>query len=97
MYKIDLDYMEWARNVKPQLPSFISDRVTLPSQTIPGQQESPIDEAVLDCCQERLNDHDRALVRYCKFYMALMANEILKETPMTDICQAFGKCSRGIV
>ena len=43
-----------------------------------------------------MTDKDTKLVRYCKFHMALMANFILKETPMKEICDIF-ECNRGIV
>jgi DNA polymerase theta len=44
-----------------------------------------------------LTPEDLKLIRYCKFYMALMANEVLKESPITEICAAFGNCNRGQV
>lgn len=49
------------------------------------------------CLAEKMTDADTKLVRYCKFYMALMANYILKETPVPEICLLFGNCSRGVV
>jgi hypothetical protein len=36
---------------------------------------------------QNLSPEDERLVRYCKFYMALIMNEILKETPINEICQ----------
>jgi len=39
------------------------------------------------CLAEKMTEADFKLVRYCRFYMALMANQILKETPMPEICQ----------
>ncbi len=32
---------------------------------------------------QRLTPEDQKLVRYCKFYMALIMNEILKEMPIS--------------
>jgi DNA polymerase theta len=29
--------------------------------------------------------------------MAMMANEILKESPISEICATFGNCSRGVI
>ena len=49
------------------------------------------------CLAEKMNEENFKLVRYCKFYMALMAHYILIETPMPEICAEFGNCSRGIV
>jgi hypothetical protein len=37
------------------------------------------------------------LIRYCKFYMAMMANEVLKESPIAEICMLFGNCNRGTI
>ncbi|TNV86103.1 hypothetical protein FGO68_gene147 [Halteria grandinella] len=45
---------------------------------------------------QNLRPEDEKLVKYCKFYMALQMNEILKETPITEICQQF-QCKRGDV
>ena len=44
-----------------------------------------------------MTEQDFKLVRYCKFYMALMANYILQETPIPEICASFGNVNRGIV
>ena len=49
------------------------------------------------CLVQRMSEADHKLVRYCRFYMALMANCILQETPTPEICILFGNCSRGIV
>jgi hypothetical protein len=48
----------------------------------------------LYCLTERLDDSQQTLIRHCKFYLALTANEILKETPINEICDEF-KCNRG--
>mmetsp|Transcript_14559 Transcript_14559/g.19724 ORF Transcript_14559/g.19724 Transcript_14559/m.19724 type:complete len:192 (+) Transcript_14559:882-1457(+) len=49
------------------------------------------------CLVQRMTEADFKLVRYSRFYMALMMSFILLETPVAEICVAFGNCSRGIV
>lgn len=34
---------------------------------------------------QNLGPKDEELIRYCKFYMALLMNEILKETPISKL------------
>eukprot|EP00347_Sterkiella_histriomuscorum_P009329 403341625 len=38
---------------------------------------------------QQLTAEEQKLVRYCKFYMAMIMNEILKETPQNEICNIF--------
>jgi hypothetical protein len=88
IYKLDRSYIEWAREIRPQLPDFITDK----------QSQDDVDKpsSELYCMAERLSNDQRVLIRHCKFYMALIANEILKETPVQEICDTF-KCNRGAV
>ena len=37
-----------------------------------------------------MTDEDLELVKYCKFYMAMILNEILKETPVLELCAMYG-------
>lgn len=95
IYNIDLDYMHWALHIKPKLPDFISDRQDMSKPGGEQQVDKEADFAM--CLAEKMSEGDFKLVRYCRFYMALMANYILCETPMPEICHIFGDCSRGQV
>ena len=93
IYGIERDYMEWARNIRPELPGFIAEKID-------GSAAAPDAEKEADfamCLAEKMTEADFKLVRYSRFYMALMANEILKETPIIEICAMFGNCNRGVV
>ena len=89
IYGLRREYLEWAREIKPTLPDFITDKQTDSTANNQNQQE-------LYCVTEQLDDKQRDMIKYCKFYMALVANEVLKETPISEICDTF-KCSRGQV
>lgn len=43
-----------------------------------------------------MDEATRTLLKHCKFYMALIANEILRETPISEICETFS-CQRGFI
>jgi hypothetical protein len=88
-YGIDDEYLKWARDVKPSLPYFITEWGTKP-------KEAEEQKYLLECCSEMVTEKDEKLIKYCKFYSALMTLEILKETPMPEICDMF-KCQRGNV
>ena len=78
-YQIDQEYMLWAGFIRPKLPSFINERSDPANfNKLPGSED--VDFAM--CLVEKMNEADFKLVKYCRFYMALMANEILKETNM---------------
>lgn len=34
---------------------------------------------------QNLNVEEERMIKYCKFYMAMIMNEILKETPISNI------------
>jgi len=38
---------------------------------------------------QKMSDEDKKLVKYCKFYMAMILTELLKETPISEICWIF--------
>lgn len=38
---------------------------------------------------QTLDEETLQLIKYCKFYMAMVINEILKETPVAEICRLF--------
>ena len=84
IYGLNREYLDWAREIRPTLPDFISDK----------QTDQP--EKELYCVTEQLDEKQKEMIKYCKFYMALMANEVLKETPISEICDMF-KCGRGQV
>lgn len=85
IYSIEDNYIKWAREIKPELPDFISEKLSSKEADAPEE---------LYCLAERLDFDKLKLIKYCKFYMALMAYEILKETPVNKICEAF-KCNKG--
>lgn len=85
--------MEWAKYIKPQLPVFIAEGWDANSKAPDAEKE---DDFAM-CLAEKMTEEDFKLVRYSRFYMALMANCILKETPIPEICAIFGNCNRGIV
>ena len=80
-YELTRDYIEWARDIRPKLPDFITDQSKLKDGDEPQE---------LYCMAERLTDDNKLLIKHCKFFMALIANEVLKETPMKDIADMFG-------
>lgn len=43
---------------------------------------------------QNMTEDEQELVKYCKFYMAMILNEILKETPVAQIADMF-KLKRG--
>ena len=56
--------------IKPQLPAFIAEGWDPTSKTPDAEKEA--DFAM--CLAEKMTDDDFKLVRYSRFYMALMAN-----------------------
>ena len=86
--------MRWAQDIKPSLPGFISGKIPQNGRKPPTGQEDDVDFAM--CLVEKMTAADFKLVTYSRFYMALMANEILKEKPMSEICMDFN-CQRGQV
>lgn len=96
IYGIDRDYMEWARSMRPRLPNFITEREG-PKPTDQPTADEPATQLQTMCLAEQTTEADYKLVRYSKFYMALQANEILKETPVPEICAKFGNCPRGTI
>ena len=94
MYGIDKDYMDWALSIRPKLPDFISERIETGKKP---EGEDAATQLQSMCLAEQTTENDYRLIRHCKFYMALQANEILKETPVPEICRMFGNCSRGVI
>ena len=39
---------------------------------------------------QSMTKEDKELVKYSKFYMAMVLNDILKETPMSELCVLYG-------
>ena len=35
---------------------------------------------------QMMSPEDKELVKYCKFHMAMILNDILKETPIHELC-----------
>ena len=39
---------------------------------------------------QNMTKEDNELVKYSKFYMAMVLNDILKETPIAELCMLYG-------
>ena len=83
--------------MRPKLPNFITEREDPKNKPNQSGIEEPPSQLQTMCLAEQTTEADYKLVRYCKFYMALQANEILKETPVPEICRKFGGCPRGTI
>ena len=90
MYEIDQELIENFIFTERVLPDFISEKAASKSQ----QDEEP--DKFDMCLAEQMKNSDTLLVKYCKFYMAMQANLILKETRLIDICKVL-ECKRGDV
>ena len=102
-YGLDAEYLFRQSVIKPRLPDFLMEPVnssaaskqpstcaSTTKSTITGDVD-PDTSSLMDLVvkTQSLSGSSLELVKYCKFYMAMIMNEILKETPIKDICLMF--------
>ena len=75
-------------------PSFIDTKKPLSNPS--DSPSTDLLSSQMDCLinLQNMSAEDEKLVRYCKFYLALILNDILKETPINELCQQY-HCKRG--
>lgn len=97
-YGLDAEYLFRQSVIKPPLPDFLKEQVNNSAASKntdaakSSQNNDPNDTSLMTLVvkTQSLTDSEYQLVKYCKFYMAIIMNEILKETPIKDICLMFG-------